>query len=149
MTPMTFVPMAFALLALSVLASSAGVQTGAVRVTQRHMAALCLDGRTIAAGARKWTLGAGTHTMAFTMRNQPRAGRATEGGTAPDVATVSFAVEAGHKYEVEIRAEAVSFSTRIWARDEWRPVVRDRTADRIVSGDPQWRDVEGSCATEP
>jgi hypothetical protein len=56
----------------------------------------------------------------------------------PGVATVRFALEAGHRYEVEVRAPALSFSWRVWVQGEWKPVVRDRTVDRIVSSEPEW-----------
>jgi hypothetical protein len=56
----------------------------------------------------------------------------------PGVAVVAFTLEAGHKYEVEVRASPTAFSSRTWERGEWKPVVRDRTIDRIVSGEPRW-----------
>jgi hypothetical protein len=69
------------------------------------------------------------------MRNAPRSGvPSAEAGFA----AVSFATEPGHRYEVEVRAPAASFSARVWTRGEWKPVVRDRTPDHIVSSDPEW-----------
>ncbi len=149
MTLMNLIPMVSALLTLAVLTSSAGVQTGTVKVRQRHLVPLCLNGTPIEAEEREWALAAGTYTMALTMRNEPRSGVASGNATAPGIAAITFAVEAGHAYEVEVRAEAVSFSTRIWTRGKWRPVVRDRTVDRIVSSEPEWRDARASCGPQP
>jgi hypothetical protein len=115
--------------------------TAKVKVTQSHLAPTCLDGRP-AGNARAWTMAAGSHTMAFTMRNEPRPGMGAESPGAPGVATVTFTLEAGHDYEVEIRAAPATFSRRVWIREQWHPVVRDRTAERIVSGDPRWTDEE-------
>jgi len=53
-------------------------------------------------------------------------------------ATVKFTPEVGHKYEIEVRAPTMSFPRRAWDRGTWKPVVRDRTADRIISGEPEW-----------
>lgn len=115
-----------------------------VKVTQRYLESVCLDGAPVKPGERNWRLGVGAHSLAFTMRNDPRQGvephQRIEPKGAPGVAEVSFTLEASHKYEVEVRASAMAFSTRVWERGEWRPVVRDRTADRVISGEPQWRD---------
>jgi hypothetical protein len=106
-------------------------------VTQAHLVPTCLDGQP-AGDKRSWTLTAGDHTIAFTMRNEPRPGAAAESVESPGVATVTFTIEAGHKYEAEVRAEALTFSRRVWERGHWTPVVRDRTVDRIVGGGPRW-----------
>lgn len=145
--PLTLIVPGFLVLVL--LAPSAGADTAQVKVTQRHLVPLCLNGAPVKAGTREWKLEAGTHSMAFTMRNEPRPGFVGDGNTASAVAAISFTAEPGHSYEVEVRAEAVSFSTRVWTRGEWRPVVRDRTLDRIVSGEAEWRDAAGSCEPEP
>jgi len=71
------------------------------------------------------------------MRNQPRGGM---GSTEPGTAAVKFTPQAGHKYEIEVRAPADAYATRVWERGKWAPAVRDRTADRIVSGEPEWTD---------
>ena len=119
-----------------------------VKVTQRYLEPVCLDGAPVKSGARQWKLDAGEHALAFTMRNDPRQGADpqqkgdSEGG--PGIAVVSFTLEAGHKYEVEVRAPGTSFSSRVWKRGDWKPVVRDRTADRVVSAEPQWS--EASCS---
>ena len=76
--------------------------------------------------------------MAFTMRNEPRSGGAATSAQSPGVAAVTFALEAGHDYEVEVRAEATTFSRRVWQAQQWTPAVRDRTTDRIVSSEPRW-----------
>jgi hypothetical protein len=47
-------------------------------------------------------------------------------------------LDAEHKYEVEIRAPATTFASRVWKNGDWKPVVRDRTVDRIVSSEPEW-----------
>ena len=108
-----------------------------VKVTQSHLVPTCLDG-TSTGDQRTWTMASGEHTMAFTMRNEPRSGVGAASADSPGVATVTFTLEAGHAYEVEVRAEPTSFSRRVWERQQWNPVVRDRTADRIVSSDPRW-----------
>lgn len=112
-----------------------------VRVTQRYLEPLCLNGASVKPGEREWTLGAGAHSLTFTMWNAPRRQAEPEPGIdakTAGMATVSFTLETGHQYEVEVRAPAATFSLRVWERGDWSPVVRDRTADRIVSGDPTW-----------
>ena len=115
-----------------------------VKVTQRYLEPVCLDGAPIKPGERNWRLGVGPHSLAFTMRNDPRQGvephQRVDPKGAPGVATVSFTVEASSRYEVEVYAPAMAFSSRVWERGEWKPVVRDRTADRVISGEPQWSD---------
>ena len=123
--------------AASSMASAQAPASAPVKVTHSHLVPTCLDGRP-ATDQRAWTLLEGSHTAAFTMRNEPRSGIAAESSDSPGVATVTFSVEAGHKYEVEVRAPAASFSKRVWERGQWTPVVRDRTVDRIVSGEPSW-----------
>ena len=109
-----------------------------VKVTQKYLEPVCLDDTAVKPGQRRWKLGRGPHTLAFTMRNAPRTG--VQPKQAPGVATVSFTLEASHKYEVEVRAAAMAFSTRTWERGEWKPAVRDRTTDRVISGEPSWSD---------
>lgn len=123
---------------------AAAEPTADVKVAHRHLEPVCLDGAPVKPGERNWRLEPGTHSLALTMRNDPRQGmephqRVVPKG-APGVAAVSFNLEAGHRYEVEVRAPATAFSTRLWERGEWRPVVRDRTVDREVSGEPLWLD---------
>ena len=120
-------------------ATTATAQTGTARltVTQRALVVQCVDGVAVPADRRSWTVTAPV-TLAVTMRNQPRPGMAPADGADPGTAIVRFAPEAGHRYEVEVRAEATTFSTRVWPQGQWTPVVRDRTVDRIVSGDPEW-----------
>ena len=108
-----------------------------VKVTQSHLTPTCLDGKP-AGDKRTWTLATGDHTMAFTMRNEPRSGGAAASAESPGVATVTFGLEAGHDYEVEVRADPTTFSRRVWQPQQWTPVVRDRTTDRIVSSEPRW-----------
>jgi hypothetical protein len=111
----------------------------ALKVTQKSLQPLCLDGVPVKAGERRWRLGLQEHSLAFTMRNQPRPG-APGSEMMPGIAVIAFTPEAGHAYEVEIRAPAATYGRRAWERGEWKPVVRDRTADRIVSSEPEWRD---------
>ncbi len=99
-----------------------------VKVTQKYLVPVCLDGEPVKSGERRWPLAVGQHSMGFTMQSK---------GT-PGVATVSFSAETNHRYEVEVRAPSLSFSSRVWERGEWKPVVRDRTVDRIVSSEPLW-----------
>ena len=79
--------------------------------------------------------------LTFTMRNEPRPGVANH---EPGLAVISFSPEVNHRYEIEIRADVESYSTRVWARGEWKPVVRDRTTDAIVSSEPRW--IERGCS---
>jgi hypothetical protein len=115
-----------------------------VKVTQRYLEPVCLDGKPVTPGERRWGLSVGAHSLSFTMRNDPRQGvephQKVQPKQSPGVAEVSFTVEAGHRYEVEVRGPAMAYSTRVWERGEWKPVVRDRTADRVISGEPEWRD---------
>ena len=106
--------------------------TVTVAITHSHLVGLCLNGQSLK-GDRKWTSETREQSITLTMRNEPRPSIAT---ATPGIAVVSFKPEAGHRYEIEVRAEPDGFSTRVWSRGEWRPVVRDRTTDRIVSSDP-------------
>ena len=81
------------------------------------------------------------------MRNQPRPGMAPAGDSDPGTALVRFTPEPGHRYDVEVRADATTFSTRVWPKGAWLPVIRDRTTERIVSGDPEW--AAPPCAPRP
>src|SRR5881394_3510550 len=94
----------------------------AVKVSQRDLVPMCLNQAIVRPGQRSWKL-AGETTFAFTMRNRPRSGATS---AAPGVAVVRFRPIDGHRYEVEIRGPAESFSTHIWRQGEWKPVVRDR-----------------------
>jgi hypothetical protein len=108
-----------------------------VKVTQKYLMPVCLDERRVAPGERDWRLSPGSHSLAFTMRNASR--RGVEGAAvAPGIAVVRFILDPEHTYEVEIRAPAATFASRVWKRGDWKPVVRDRTANRIVSGEPEW-----------
>jgi hypothetical protein len=110
-----------------------------VTVKQRYLEPVGVDGEPAKAGDRQWRLDLRTHALAFTMRNEPRPG-STASGIRPGIAVISFTPEAGHRYEVEIRAPDETYSRRVWRQGEWTPVVRDRTADRLVSTAPEWRD---------
>jgi hypothetical protein len=114
-----------------------------LRITQKHLIATCYDGKPISGSERSWTVTAPV-SIAFTMRNEPRPGVKN---ASPGVAAVSFEPEAGHKYEIEVRAPATAYSQRVWSRGEWTVVVRDRQTDRIVSHAPQ--SLEGGCGTTP
>jgi hypothetical protein len=130
--------------ALAVLSLSAPVPASSpvadVTVTQRHLVPVCLDGAPVAAGQRRWRLDAREHVLAVSMKNRPRSGVAS---SDPGVAVIRFSPEPGHRYEVEVRAPALSYSSRVWERGQWTPVVRDRTVDRIVSSAPEW--TEAGC----
>ena len=117
-------------------ATAPSVPAAEVKVTQRYLVPLCLDGSAVTAGQRRWRLPAGAHSLAFTMRSDARS--AAQGNAATGVATVPFTVEAGHRYEVEVRAPVLTFSSRSWTAREWKPLVRDRTRESIVSDEPEW-----------
>lgn len=107
-----------------------------VRITHSHLVAACVDGQPVSAGDRRWR-GTRSMSMTFTMRNAPRNGRSA---AAPGYAAIAFTPEPGHVYEIEVRADPQLYSTRVWPKGEWKPVVRDRTTDQIISGEPQWSD---------
>ena len=119
-----------------------------VKVTHSHLKPVCLDGESAKPGERNWRLRPGLHSMLLTMRNDPREGAESQQRivpkTGPGFAAVSFTLEASHKYEIEVRASEMAFSTRVWERGDWKPVVRDRTADRVVSSEANW-DGSGGC----
>lgn len=130
-------------MALETLVAAAlfmGLDSGEVevKVTQKYLVPTCVNGGPVDAGERRFDLAPGTYSLAFTMRNAARQ-RVPGADAAPGIAVVQATLEAGHKYEVEVRAPAMTFSSRIWKSGEWKPVVRDRTIDRIVSGEPEWQ----------
>lgn len=106
-----------------------------VRVSNSSLQVACVDGK--ASTQRKWDLPQREVTLSFTMRNRPRPG--VENAQA-GFAGITFTPEPGHEYEIEVRAEPQTYSTRVWPKGEWRPVVRDRTTNQIVSNDPKWTD---------
>ncbi|MDH4064064.1 MAG: hypothetical protein OEW19_06665 [Acidobacteriota bacterium] len=111
-----------------------------LRVTQRDLVPGCLNGRAVPQSTRAWDVEPGPVWLVLSMRNARRPGRVTpEAGWA----SISFTAEASHRYEVEVRAGHMAFSTRRWRQGEWTPVVRDRTTNTIVSGEPEWTD--GQC----
>ena len=114
--------------------TAASAATAPVRITNSHLVATCLDGKTVTAGTRNWNLGAPA-SLTVTMRNEPRSGVAN---VPPGVAVITFTPEEGHRYEIEVRASATANSQRVWAQGEWTPVVRDRTTDKVVSSEPSW-----------
>jgi hypothetical protein len=132
--------MTASLLIALVLAQSPQAPAAPVHLTHKSLVARCLDGTAIPAGDRRWQLAPGEHSLTLTTKNQPRSGRESED---PGLATIRFTLVAAHQYEVELRAPAASYASRTWKKGDWTPVVRDRTADRIVSGDVDWAD--GSC----
>lgn len=146
----TLLPVTGVLLINLSIAAKESVPAAEVRITHKYLSPLCLDGVPIKPGERSWRAGVGTHSLAFTMQNEPRQGaephQRVDPKGAPGVASVWFSLEAGHKYEVEVRASPIAFSSRVWERGEWKPVVRDRTADRVVSGEPTWTD--SACEQE-
>ncbi len=108
-----------------------------MKVTQKYLVPVCLNGRPVDSGERRWWLTPGSHSLAFTLRNAPRSAVA-DAEAVPGIAVVRFMLDAEHRYEVEIRAPATTFTSRVWKSGEWKPVVRDRTADRLVSSEPDW-----------
>ncbi|HVZ19923.1 MAG TPA: hypothetical protein VG871_02610 [Vicinamibacterales bacterium] len=112
-----------------------------LRITQKYLAARCLDGVSVKPGTRTWTLAPGEHTLTMTMNNQPRTGIASDDA---GVARVRFTLASGHRYEVEARGPAGSYSLRVWKKGDWVPAVRDRSDDRVVSGDAEWL-AGGAC----
>jgi len=116
-----------------------------VKVTHKYLVPVCLNGGSIKAGGRRWRLEPREYVLALTMRDDPHAAaephqKAPEPSGAPGVATVRFTLEKGHSYEVEVRASPSAFARRVWEPGDWKPVVRDRTVDRIVSSEPEWND---------
>jgi hypothetical protein len=111
----------------------------ALKITNANLVATCFDGKPIANRERSWHVTAPV-TLTLTMRNEPRPGIAN---AAPGLAALTFTPEDGHRYEVEVQAPATANSQRVWSRGEWTPVVRDRTTDQVVTGQPQW--VESGC----
>lgn len=118
-------------------AANAQASESRLRVTQRALVVQCLNGLAVSPRTRSWTVTAPV-TLAVTMRNEPRPGMTPAGDADPGTAIVGFTPEPGHRYEVEVRAEPMRFSIRVWPKGEWTPVVRDRTTDRVVSGPPDW-----------
>jgi hypothetical protein len=107
-----------------------------VRITNAHLVAACVDGKPVEAGERRWR-GTESMSMTFTMRNAPRTGRPD---AAPGYAAIAFTPERGHVYEIEVRSDPQLYSARVWPKGEWKPVVRDRTTNQIISSEPQWSD---------
>lgn len=130
-----------ALLLAAFAAPSGAAPQAQVKVTQKGLRVLCLDGAAVGA-QRTWSLAPGSHRLSATMANAPRTG-APGADAQPGTAEVTFTLEGGHRYEIEVRGLVKSFAFRAWRRGEWKPLVRDRTADREVSGEPEW--VEGGC----
>jgi hypothetical protein len=121
-----------------------GSATSEVRITQKHLVPVCVDGQPVTGPARRFALTPGEHTLLATMRNAPRTGVGT--GADAGYALVRFTVKPGARYEVEVRADdPASYSRREWIRGEWRPAVRERQPqDGVVSGDPEWT-ADGTC----
>ena len=120
-------------------ALAAAQPTADVRVSNSHLQTACVNGKT--SKERKWELPQRDTTMTFTMRNQPRTGRPPRAEAG--FATIAFTPVPGHIYEIEVRSDPMMYSTRVWPKGEWRPVVRDRTTDQIISGELRWSDQSG------
>lgn len=136
MTPMTTT---LALLLMMPAPLAAQPDSARLAITQPALIAQCFNGTAVAPRTRSWTVTAPV-VLALTMRNEPRPGMAPAGVGDPGTATISFTPEPGHRYEVEVRADAMRFSTRVWPKGQWTPVIRDRTTDTIVSGSPDWNE---------
>jgi hypothetical protein len=117
-------------------------------ITQPALIVQCFNGTVAAPRTRSWTV-TGPVTLALTMRNQPRPGMAPAGDSDPGTAVIDFTPEPGHRYEVEVRAAAATFSQRVWPKGGWTPVVRDRTTDSIVSGTAEWADSPPCAPRDP
>jgi hypothetical protein len=131
-----------ALVLLTIVAVTAPDAKARVKVTHRDLVPRCLNGSAVAAGARSWELPPGQASMVFSMRPAHRTGTADPD---PGTSAITFTVDSGHRYEVEVRADPMAFSTRAWRAHEWTPVVRDRTMDRIVSSEPTWLPSATGC----
>ena len=126
-------PITSPLLMLFALLAAAAPDPGArLKVTHRDLVPECLDGVLVAAGRRSWTLPPGRHSMTLTMRRDVRNSGVPDAGEPGRVA-LAFDAHTGHRYEVEVRADAEAFSSRRWKAGSWTPVVRDRTVEGIVS----------------
>ena len=112
-----------------------------VNVKQKLLVPSCLDGAPMKPYQRRWRLDLRPHTATFTMGSD--AGQA-------GFATVRFPLEPDHKYEIEVRTDdAMAFARRIFKRGKWKPVVRDKTKNRIVSSEPVWSDTPCPAAAAP
>ena len=112
-----------------------------VRVTNTHLVVACVAGNATDGKQRSWHVDQPT-SFVFTTRNEPRPG---VGNGQPGRAMISFTPVAGHSYEIELRADTDASAKRVWSQREWTPVVRDRTADKVVSDEPRW--VEKGCGS--
>jgi hypothetical protein len=121
--------------------SAEGPPLAHVKITQKHLTLLCLNQQRVKESQRSLDLPLSEQTLTFTMKNQPRTG-VTNSGDDPGVAVIHFTPENGHRYEIETRGHVESYSTRVWRKKEWKPVVRDRTTGQIVSSDPEWVDTD-------
>lgn len=119
--------------------NAAEPSTAPVKITQKYLAVLCLDHEVVKEGQRSWKLPLTEHSLTFTMTNKPRSGNSNT-NVDPGMAVIHFTPVSGHRYEIETRAAGESYSTRVWKKNEWKPVVRDRTTGLIVSSDPEWVD---------
>lgn len=111
-------------------------QAAALKITNAHLVATCVDGKPVPSATRQWDVTAPV-SLTLTMRNEPRPGIAN---AAPGLAVITFTPEAGHKYEIEVQAVATANSRRVWPQGKWAPAVRDRTGDRYVGSEPRWID---------
>lgn len=138
MSRLSFAVVGAAFLVPTMVAAQRGPEPARLRVTQGALVVVCKDGG--ASRERAWTLPTQPVTLVTTMTNAPRSGIAN---AEPGHARITFTPEAGHRYQLEVRADAAAFSRRVFAREAWAPVVRDRTLDRVVSSAPEWTD--GRC----
>src|SRR3990172_5751285 len=86
-------------LLLSAVLLAAQKPTVEVKVTQKYLVPVCIDGAPVE-GDRHWRLALSEHILGFTMRNEPRHAAAPE--AAPGFAVVRFTPEAEHRYEIEV-----------------------------------------------
>lgn len=125
---------ALILVGASAAAAHAAGDAG-VKVTHRHLVPVCMGGAPVTSGHRAWKVADVPVTMTFTMKNAPRPGIEDQ---APGYATVTFTPVAGHRYEIEVRADATTFSRRVWPEGRWAPQIHDRTVDTVLAVSPTW-----------
>ena len=121
-------------------ATPADRATGTARltVTQRALVVQCVNGAAVPADRRSWTVTDAGHAGGDDA--QPAApGMAPAGDSDPGTAIVRFTPEPGHRYEVEVRADAdhlLHAGVAEGRLDAGR--ARPHRPIAIVSGDPEW-----------
>ena len=112
-----------------------------VRVTQRYLVARCFNGNAVDPGTRKWDVAPGVVTLAFSMRSDSPAPAVRCPTPAPPRSASKPKRATATKWRYA--PTPATFSSRVWRANEWIPVVRDRTTERIVSDAARWS--EAGC----